>query len=519
MIMASMKPDWFVMTVAIVYSRALLGVEALAVTVETHISSGLPGFAIVGMPETAVRESKDRVRSAILNSGLEFPARRITVNLAPADLPKTGGRYDFAIAVGILAASGQIDGRKLAEVELLGELALGGALREVFGLIPSIRAAARARRMIVLPAANREEMNLVGYERSRAAGSLVEYVAHLTQDGDLVGPDPNADSPACDCRGEIDSIRGQAAAKRALLVAAAGSHNLLMIGPPGSGKTLLANSLALLLPPLDAAEAMEVAAVRSVSDTRRRCPSWFCRPTRSPHHSATSPALVGGGSKAQPGEISLAHRGLLFLDELTEFKPNVLEALREPLESGEITISRANYRLRFPARFQLVAAMNPCPCGYAGDPRNECRCSQDRIDRYLGRISGPLLDRLDIIIEVPALSHAELLAAPNQAAPCATEELRGRVGACRKSQQARAGVLNSELRGAELERACRLSPQLKSWLAAAMEKLSLSARAAHRSLRVARTIADLEGSADILEPHLLEAVGYRRCRVLRSLLR
>ncbi len=517
--MASIQQVEAIMSIAVVQSRALLGVEAVAVTVEAHISNGLPAFAIVGLPETAVRESKDRVRSAILNSGFDFPSRRITVNLAPADLPKTGGRYDFAIAMGILAASRQVESSKLASTELLGELALDGSLRRVFGVIPSIQAAARARHTIIIPTANRAEMNLVGNEDSWSVSSLIDYVAHLRQGEELAGPAPNETSPGCDCNREMIPVRGQLAAKRALLIAAAGNHNLLMIGPPGSGKTLLANLLAKLLPPLNADEAMEVAAIRSVSNVRGNCRCWFCRPVRSPHHGASGAALAGGGSKAQPGEVSLAHRGLLFLDELTEFKPNALEALREPLESGEITISRANYRLRFPARFQLAAAMNPCPCGYFGDTRHECRCSQDRIDRYLGRISGPLLDRIDIVIEVAALSQAELLSQAGEVDQHGLERLRYQVSRCRELQQARSGRLNSELQGKKLEQACRLSPKLEKRLAAVMEQLALSARATHRVMRVARTIADLEGSETIRNQDLLEAVSYRRCQILRPLLR
>lgn len=508
------------MSLAIIYSHAILGVEAVRVTVETHLSNGLPAFAIVGLPETAVKESKERVRSALINSGFEFPSRRITVNLAPADLPKAGGRYDLAIALSVLLASGQLDRDRIRKLEVLGELALDGSLRPVHGAVPAILAAEKESHQIVLPMANSEEAALVGYQQAVCTNSLLEYVEHLAKNTQLPVARsciPRNTNAATDPAIHPIEVRGQLQAKRAVQIAAAGGHNLLMIGPPGSGKTLLANSLINLLPLMTRPEALEVAAINSVSQHKAELSSWQQRPIRTPHHSATCAALVGGGSKVAPGEISLAHRGVLFLDELTEFKPGVLDALREPLESGEITVSRANYRVTFPASFQLVAAMNPCPCGYASDPQTECRCSQDRIARYLGKLSGPLLDRLDLIIEVPRMSHAELL----EDKPEATDwsAARGCIADCRQLQLQRNGKLNSELSSAELERFCQLGRATRKQLAVTMEKLSLSARATHRVIKMARTIADFDHSPDIGNRHLMEAVGYRKCQPIKSLVR
>ncbi|PCI77053.1 MAG: hypothetical protein COB20_08960 [SAR86 cluster bacterium] len=507
------------MSLATIQSRALLGVDALEVTVETHLSNGLPAFAIVGLPETAVKESKERVRSAIINSGLEFPTRRITVNLAPADLPKAGGRYDLAIALSILIASGQLERSRLENMEVLGELALDGSIRAVQGTVCAILAAKKQANRILLPAANREELVLVAYKQSYSASSLSELFQALTR-GMPVPEFPRRTKKSLaepHYQDNFREIKGQTFAKRAVQIAAAGGHNLLMIGPPGSGKTLLANLLIGLLPSLSEAEALEVATIKSVARQPFQQCDWSERPIRSPHHTATSVALVGGGNRASPGEISLAHRGVLFLDELSEFKPSVLDALREPLESGEITVSRANYRVKFPANFQLLAAMNPCPCGYASDPHIECRCTEERINRYLGKISGPLLDRIDIVIEVPALSQVELLMEADD--DLNWGEVRVKIDLCRESQTRRAGKLNSELHLAELKKYCNLDEEQRAGLANIMDKLSLSARATHRVIKMARTIADYEGNATIAERDLMEAIGYRRCQISKLLAR
>lgn len=513
------------MSVATIYSRAILGIEAVEITVETHLSSGLPGFAIVGLPETAVKESKERVRSALINSGLEFPARRITVNLAPADIPKAGGRYDLAIALSILAASGQIDFEKIRDWEVLGELALDGSIRSVQGALPAILTARKSRRSILLPAANHAEIALCGYPDSHAFASLIQLVDCLRQDTLSLpeapsGPQQSRSDAAVEKADRALAntvVRGQAAAKRATRIAAAGGHNLLMVGPPGCGKTLLAQVLQHLLPELSEDQALEVAAIRSVAGLRLGAAEWRQPPIRAPHHSATAVALVGGGNRARPGEISLAHHGLLFLDELAEFKPSVLDCLREPLESGTITISRANYQVTYPADFQLIAAMNPCPCGHANDPRVECRCSQERINRYLGKLSGPLMDRLDLVVEMASLTRDELLrddgAQPQDDWPA----LRQSIAVCQQRQLAVRGKLNSQLTQAELQHCCAISAELEPVLAQAMDRLGLSARTVHRCLRVARTIADMGGREQISKQDLLEALGYRNSCLLQSL--
>ena len=570
------------MQVASIPSRALFGIEAVEVNVEAHLSSGLPSFAIVGLPETAVKESKERVRSALINSGLSFPMERITVNLAPADLPKAGGRYDLAIAVAILIASDQLSSSESGQLvelfkgcEMVGELALGGELRPVPGVVQAVLAAQNAARPIIVPAANHAELRIVGYPLARGVASLTALLSLVTQlahaHRTLREPDSSAgqgssipigehtaDQPNECSRGTLKGalkgttkgaskgiskgttkgtsqkgeelsangdtifatqepkfppIRGQARALRALEIAAAGGHNLLMLGPPGSGKTLLATTLNKLLPNVSRKETLEVASIRSAALGSLAqglaldlSSAYIERPLRAPHHSATTPSLVGGGGDATPGEITLAHRGVLFLDELAEFKATVLDALREPLEARVITISRARYRVQFPENFQLVAAMNPCPCGYASDPQRECRCTPDRIRNYLGKVSGPLLDRFDQVIEVPALSHAELLAVgrvqsaeQEEAEARVWQQRRTRIARCRRRQIERQGVLNCELSAAELEEACGLSDARKRKLAALFEQLKVSARGAHRLLRLARTIADYdaESVADI----------------------
>ncbi|WP_068825162.1 YifB family Mg chelatase-like AAA ATPase [Pseudomonas sp. BMS12] len=493
------------MSLAIVHSRAQVGVEAPAVTVEAHLANGLPSMALVGLPETAVKESKDRVRSAIQNSGFDFPARRITLNLAPADLPKDGGRFDLAIALGVLAASGQVPLEGLGELECLGELALSGEVRPVQGVLPAALAARAAGRTLVVPRANAEEACLASGLTVLAVGHLLELAAHLNGHTPLTPHQAGGLLRQPASYPDLAEVQGQLAAKRALLVAASGGHNLLLSGPPGTGKTLLASRLPGLLPPLSEEEALEVAAIHSVA-SQAPLEAWPQRPFRSPHHSASGPALVGGGSRPVPGEITLAHQGVLFLDELPEFDRKVLEVLREPLESGQIVIARARDKVRFPARFQLVAAMNPCPCGYLGDPGGRCRCSPDQVQRYRAKLSGPLLDRIDLHLTV-ARESTSLLTTGEGGETSASAAAR--VAAARRRQLQRQGCANAFLDLPGLQQHCSLPEEDRRWLEQASERLHLSLRAAHRLLKVARTLADLEDVAQIGRHHLAEALQYR----------
>lgn len=495
------------MNIATVCSRAMTGVEAQSVTVEVHLSNGLPSLSIVGMAETAVKESKDRVRSALLNSQFNFPQQRITINLAPADLPKEGGRFDLPIALGILAASGQIPLNSLDGKEFIGELGLTGECRPVRGVLPTALAAAKAGHALILPKANVEEAALVEQGKNYGATNLLDVCSHLhgQQVLDLSKTTVRQSEPTYP---DLLDVRGQGHARRALEIAAAGRHSLLFSGPPGTGKTMLASRLPGILTDMSEQEAVETATIHSIASKGFDVSQWQQRPFRAPHHTASAAALVGGGSNPRPGEISLAHHGVLFLDELPEFDRRVLEVLREPIESGKITVSRAANQAEFPARFQLVAAMNPCPCGYLGEAR--CHCTEDQVRRYRGKVSGPLMDRIDMLVEVPAVDKTLLRSQAEDASAESSEQVRHRVVRARQKQLERQGKANSELQQKEIEVYCPLSDNDYQLVEKAITRLGLSARAYHRILKVARTIADLAGSRDIHTEHLSEAIGYRR---------
>lgn len=492
---------------ATILSRSQQGLEAALVRVEVYVGPGLPAFSIVGLPETVVKESKDRVRAALANCGFELPAGHITVNLAPADLPKEGGRFDLPIAIGILVASSQLSPGPFDATELYGELSLSGELHPIRGVLPTALQGMRAGHTLLFPSANLGEAALARHARVLGAGHLSDVCGYARGLRQL----PTAAAPPDDMfhatGPDLCDVCGQPRARRALEIAAAGGHSMLMIGPPGSGKSMLAQRLPGLLPVMTEEEALETVAVRSLAGSGIRAEEWRRRPFRSPHHTASAMALVGGGARPRPGEISLAHNGVLFLDELPEFDRSVLEVLREPMESGHILISRALRQSEFPARFQLIAAMNPCPCGHLGDTMTHCHCTPERVAAYRGRISGPLLDRIDLHVEVPRLTHAELTRSARTEPSSAVAR---RVAAAREAQVRRQGCANHRLEGAAVLNRVTADAAAVELLGAAMKRLALSARAFHRVLRVARTIADLGGSDEVRVEHVAEAITFRQ---------
>jgi len=501
------KPE-SIKSLAMIRTRTVVGVSAVPVMVEVHLANGLPSFSTVGLPETAVKESKDRVRGAIINSGFEFPAKRITVNLAPADLPKTGGRFDLPIAIGILIASGQLSNVNVNSFEMIGELALDGHLRKVSGALPTALSCGDAGRQMVVPVDNAIEASLAEKTCSWQAEHLLSVCRHLAGRGDMDRCVANNEVEIEQLKYlDLSDVKGQERAKRGLEIAAAGGHSLLFIGPPGTGKSMLASRLPSVLPNLTLKEALETAAIQSVAEGELDVDQWLQRPFRSPHHSASSVALVGGGAYPRPGEISLAHNGILFLDELTEFSRSALEQLREPLETGKIHIARASLSVQYPASFQLVTACNPCKCGFLGDGTDRCRCSAASIEKYRAKISGPMLDRIDMHLHLPRVDMKTLQSKESNGET--SEAVKQRVVQARSLQNQRQAKLNCQLSSRELEHYCELSNEQLNFLASVCEKLNMSARAYHRILKLARTIADISGETAIKNNHLSEAIGFR----------